>query len=176
MKTNLSVLGFTCCLMTGFFSYAQELDQPTTPVNPIKLHEATYEVPVKNADLLGSAVFPMMPATLSKSGNQIQVKFVIPTELTGVENTIALEGHLENGQAQLDYGNTKADCLADQEILMCKVAYQNLKIDQDQAVLLLNKRFQGDDLKNRLSIQKDFSTDPVGIIKIKLKSKSIYRK
>ena len=78
-------------------------------------------------------------------------------------------GAMTHGEGTLTYQNTKMNCLSDEITLSCRVAYQNIKMDQGKAEKILAKKFQGSDLEKRLIIQRGFSTDPVGIIKIKLK-------
>lgn len=133
------------------------------------LVEATYEVPVSDEKLKVSAVFEMKKMRLEHNGNALKMKYLIPQELTGDRNTVEFEGELNAGQGSLSYKDSKMDCLTDQSIMMCKVSYQQLKFDQERAVRILTGKFQGEELQRRMMIQKDFSTDPVGIIKIKLK-------
>lgn len=133
------------------------------------LIEASYEVPVSDENLKVSAVFEMKKMHLEQNGNTLKMKYLIPQELTGDRNKVEFEGELIDGQGSLTYKDSTMDCLSDANTMMCKVSYQQLKFDQDRAVRMLTRKFQGEELQRRMMIQKDFSTDPVGIIKIKLK-------
>ena len=46
---------------------------------------------------------------------------------------------------------------------------KSFECNQLKADKILAQKFQGDELQRRMMVQKGFSTDPVGIIKIKLK-------
>jgi hypothetical protein len=129
----------------------------------------TYEVPVTDEALKSAAVFELKKISYNKTGDQFKLKYLMPVELTGEENLVEFKGTIVDGQGSLVYQNNKMDCLTDQTTLMCKVAYQNLNINQLKAEDILKKKFSGEELTKKLTIQRDFSTDPVGIVKIKLK-------
>ncbi len=133
------------------------------------LTEATYEVPVTDPNLKSFSIFDLKKVKFLKNGDNVTLKYLVPQELTGERNKVEFEGSLVNGQGSLIYKDTKMDCLTDQSLLMCKVTYESLKFDQVKADQILASKFQGADLEKRMMVQKGFSTDPVGIIKIKLK-------
>lgn len=133
------------------------------------IREGFYEVPVEDPELADAAVFKLRRVLVEQKDKDFKIKYLVPLELTGEKNLVEFIGTIEQGEGTLVYQDTKMNCLSDQSTLMCKVVYQNLKFNQEKAELLMNSRFSGEDLKKRLLIQKDFSTDPVGVLKIKLK-------
>lgn len=165
MKKNLINL----FLATGLTLFATSAWTSSLDLQKLSVHGGSYEVPVDNPELAELAVFPLRRVQLEQNGKEFTLKYNVPIELTGEVNRVEFKGTIENGQGVLTYEDTKMNCLADQSTLMCKVAYQNLKFNQERAERIITSRFEGDDLRKRLMIQKDFSTDPVGVIKIKLK-------
>jgi len=131
--------------------------------------EGLYEVPVDDPNLADSAVFKLRRVQLEQNGQDFKLKYIVPVELTGEVNRVEFTGTINNGEGTLVYEDTKMKCLADQSTLMCKVVYQNLKFNQERAERILNSKFDGEELRKRLLIQGRFSTDPVGVVKIKLK-------
>lgn len=131
--------------------------------------EGLYEVPVDDPNLADSAVFKLRRVQLEQNGQDFKLKYIVPVELTGEINRVEFTGTINNGEGTLVYEDTKMKCLADQSTLMCKVVYQNLKFNQERAERILNSKFDGEELRKRLLIQGRFSTDPVGVVKIKLK-------
>lgn len=131
--------------------------------------ESMYEVPVNDASLADSATFKLRRVQVEQNGTEFKLKYNVPIELTGELNHVEFNGSIDNGEGTLTYENTKMNCLADQSTLMCKVVYQDLKFNQLRAERILSSKFSGEELKKRLVIQGKFSTDPVGVVKIKLK-------
>ncbi len=170
---RISTTQLLTTLAAGFISFqvgAQNIAQIQTTDSILNLYkEGTYEVPVQDADLQSAAVFNLSKVRLEQKDNHFSLKYMVPVELTGEKNALEFSGVIDQGAGTLTYKNTTMNCLTDDVTLSCKVAYQNLKIDQIKAEKLLSKKFQGADLAKRLMVQRDFSTDPVGIIKIRLK-------
>jgi len=165
MKKNLINL----FLATGLTLSASSALTSPLDLQKLSVRGGSYEVPVDNPELAELAVFPLRRVQLEQNGQEFTLKYNVPVELTGELNRIEFKGTIENGQGVLTYEDSKMNCLADQTTLMCKVAYQNLKFNQERAERIITSRFDGEELRKRLLIQKDFSTDPVGVIKIKLK-------
>ncbi len=138
-----------------------------------QLTTGTYEVPVVDADLKSAAQFNLKKVLFTQNGADFEIKYALPTELTGKKNVVQFKGTFNAGQGTADYENSKMDCLIDQDLLMCKVQFKDLDIDQDLAINKMSARFKGLDLTRRLSVQHGFSTDPVGVIKIKLTSTTL---
>ena len=128
----------------------------------------SYEVPVFETHLKSASQFTLKKVLFKQDGANFEIKYMIPTELTGEKNLIEFKGIFTAGQSSGFYENNKMDCLVDQSLLMCKVSFANLKIDQQLAENFMLAKIEGEDLGNRLSVQRSFSTDPVGIIRIKL--------
>ena len=133
----------------------------------------TYEVPVAELELKSAAQFDLKKVLFKQDGTNFEIKYTIPTQLTGEKNMIQFKGVLNAGVGSGVYGENKMDCLIDQTLLMCKVEYRNLKFDQPLAEKLMAANFKGDALIRRLAVQRGFSTDPVGVIKIKLSAKNL---
>jgi hypothetical protein len=157
---------FTLVLSLAVTTFAQAM---SVSEKIDSLNTGTYEVPVKNQDLLSSARFPLKKIEFEQIGNQIKLKYLVPVELTGEKNFVEFEGTLDSGTGSLTYENNVMNCLSDQTMMMCKVTYQNLKFDQIKAEMILTRKFKGQELQKRMLVQRDFSTDPVGVIKINLK-------
>ena len=130
----------------------------------------TYEVPVADADLKSAAQFNLKKVLFKQNGAQFEIKYALPTELTGKKNIVQFKGVFDAGQGIADYENSKMDCLIDQDLLMCKVQFKDLDINQELALRKMSAKFKGLDLARRMSVQRGFSTDPVGVLKIKLNS------
>jgi hypothetical protein len=154
-------------IVCSHFSFAQNVGQ--NDLNPLEFREGVYEVPVNDPNLADAAVFKLRRVQLEQNGTDIKLKYRVPVELTGEVNQVEFIGSINNGEGTLVYEKNKMNCLADQSTLMCKVAYQDLKFNQVRAERILSAKFNGDELRKRLLIQGKFSTDPVGVIKIKLK-------
>ncbi len=131
--------------------------------------QGTYEVPVSDQNLADAATFNLKKVRVRQTNDVLKVKYLIPIELTGEKNLFEFEGSFVNGQGTLQYNDQQMDCATDATQLMCTVAYKGLNLNQLKAENLLSRKFQGSELQKRLSVQKDFSTDPVGIIRIKLR-------
>ncbi len=154
----------------SFSAQAQNIAQIQTTDSILDLYkEGSYEVPVTDARLQDAAVFDLKKVRLEQIDNHFTMKYLVPVELTGEKNLMEFKGTMNRGQGNLIYENTTMNCNSDEVTLTCKVAYQNLKFNQTKAEKLLARKFEGLALEKRLTIQKDFSTDPVGIIKVKLK-------
>lgn len=129
---------------------------------------ATYEVPVKDQPELANAnIFRMRNVTLEKAGEMTFLKYSLPLELTGKLNVIEFKGQLDkSGNGKLDYEQNQMDCQEDKISLTCNVAFKGLNIDQNFAANIIAKNFPKSQRDLRVQIQKKFSTDPVGIIRI----------
>ena len=167
----MKVISFTiAAFLITTQARAQNIAQIQTSDSIFSLYkEGSYEVPVKDPELQSAAVFELKKVRLEQNENQFSLKYMLPTELTGEKNVMEFSGTMTHGEGTLTYQNTKMNCLSDEMTLSCRVAYQNIKMDQSKAEKILSKKFQGSELEKRLIIQRGFSTDPVGIIKVKLK-------
>ncbi len=166
---NLSILNLISALVitvSSLMSIAQNAD---LDIKPKTLREGQYEVPIDDPTLSDAAIFKLRRVQLEQNGNDIKLKYIVPVELTGEVNRVEFTGTINGGEGTLIYENTKMNCLADQSTLMCNVAYQDLKFNQEKADRILNAKFGGEDLRKRILIQGKFSTDPVGVVKIKLR-------
>lgn len=167
MKLNLlNIILASSLIASALTVSAQEQIGDLKPFAP---REGMYEVPVDDPDLADAAVFKLRRVQLEQNGKDFKLKYNVPIELTGEMNRVEFTGTINNGEGTLVYQDTKMNCLADQSTLMCKVLYQNLKFNQERAERILNSKFDGEELRKRLLIQGRFSTDPVGVVKIKLK-------
>lgn len=166
IKHTLALLIF----LGSSFSFADDFESLSG------FHEGSYEVPVKDPNLADYAVFKLHQVHLEQEGNHFKLKYLVPVELTGEENFVEFSGTFENGSGTLTYEKAKMECLADQSTFTCKVAYQDLKMDSKKAEEILTAHLKGEDLQRRLQIQRDFSTDPVGLVKIKLKQELKHHK
>lgn len=162
MKTLKYLFIISMMIVTGFNVQAES--QFTT---------GTYEVPVADAALKSAAQFNLKKVLFKQNGADFEIKYALPTELTGKKNVVQFNGVFNAGQGTAEYENSKMDCLIDQSLLMCKVQFKDLEIDQDLAVRKMSAKFKGLDLARRMSVQRGFSTDPVGILKIKLNSMTV---
>ena len=131
--------------------------------------EASYEVPASDPSLQVSAIFELKKIKIEQTGTHLKMKYLVPQELTGHRNVLEFEGEMNAGQGSLFYKDAQMDCLSDESTMKCKVTYQQLKFNQARAEKMMARKFQGEELLRRMMVQKDFSTDPVGIIQIKLK-------
>ena len=169
MKLNLlSLILASSLTFSSVASQAQDA-APVIDLKPLSPREGLYEVPVSDPELVDAATFKLRRVQLEQNGKDFKLKYIVPVELTGEVNRVEFTGTINDGEGTLVYENTKMNCLADQSTLMCKVAYQNLKFNQEKVERILNAKFDGEELRKRLLIQGKFSTDPVGVIKIKLK-------
>lgn len=130
------------------------------------IEAAYYEVPTSQAHLKSAAQFKIKKLSVQQNTDgQTLIKYQVPEELTGLDNTVEFSGKLTaSGPLTSDHG--VLNCLANTQKMMCSVSYQTLDFNSDLAKDLLAKKFQGEDLVNRLKIQEKFSTDPIGIIHI----------
>lgn len=136
------------------------------PINSYR--EGRYEVPVDNPDLLMAAQFKLKKVRLEQNGQDFKIKYLVPVELTGQKNLLEFSGKITDGSGTLGYEDDQMTCKTEEADLVCQVKYKNLKFDQTLAEKILTERFKDQDLEKRLRIQKDFSTDPVGILRITL--------
>lgn len=138
-----------------------------------QLTSGTYEIPVVEADLKSAAQFTLKKVLFKQNGSDFEIKYALPTELTGKKNIVQFKGVFNAGQGTAEYEDSKMDCLIDQALLMCKVQFKNLDINQELAINKMSAKFKGLDLAKRMSVQDRFSTDPVGILRIKLNPTSL---
>lgn len=132
------------------------------------LTTGTYEVPVENSEIKAASLFKLSKVSIHQNGDHLNLKYTMPTELTGTKNIIELDGINKDGPTSVFYKNNQFDCLSNETYLTCKVQYQDLDINQALAEKNLFQKFQGNNLQDRMTVQKIFSTDPIGVIKIKL--------
>jgi hypothetical protein len=131
------------------------------------IEAAYYEVPTSQAHLKSAAQFKIRKLSVQQNTEgQTLIKYQVPEELTGLDNTVEFSGSLTADGGTLTSDHGVLNCLANTNKMMCSVSYQKLDFSSDLAKDLLAKKFQGEDLVNRLKIQEKFSTDPIGIIHI----------
>ncbi len=137
-----------------------------------KIGQATYEVPTSQSDLKASSLFNISKVEVSRNQNNITtVKYLVPEELTGLQNIIEFSGVLNEDEGTLtsEYGILK--CLTGKRQLMCTASYLDLEFDSEKAKEIMAQKFQDQELQNRLRLQEKFSTDPIGIIRIYFKNR-----
>jgi hypothetical protein len=131
------------------------------------IESAYYEVPTSQAHLKSASQFKIKKLSVQQNTEgQTLIKYQVPEELTGLDNTVEFLGNLTADGGTLTSDHGVLNCLANTQKMMCSVSYQTLDFNYELAKDLLAKKFQGDDLVNRLKIQEKFSTDPIGIIHI----------
>lgn len=140
-----------------------------------KSFQGTYEVPVNDSDLKTAALFDLQRIKITQTENTMNLKYTIPAELTGVRKyEVTFSGPFENGHGVLTAAEHQMDCTLtssanEEKNLDCKVEYVNLMINNENAKKIMAAKFKDQELDKRLLVQQGFSTDPVGIIHLKLK-------
>ena len=130
---------------------------------------AAYEVPTSQNELKASSIFQIDDISIKQNKDSTTtIKYVVPEELTGLRNKLDFTGNLNSGSGELTSEHGFMKCLSNRKKMMCTVTYQQLDFDSGLALQKMSDKFKNEELKNRLSIQEKFSTDPVGIIHIRL--------
>ncbi|MEQ1724157.1 MAG: hypothetical protein ABL930_13370 [Pseudobdellovibrio sp.] len=130
---------------------------------------AAYEVPTSQNELKASSVFKIEEISIKRNiDNTTTIKYVVPEELTGLRNELDFTGNLSSGSGDLTSDQGYMKCLSNRKKMMCTVTYQNLDFDSGLALQKMSNKFKDEELNNRLTVQEKFSTDPVGIIHIRL--------
>lgn len=129
-----------------------------------------YEVPVSDLDLKSASLFDMQKVKVKQSKETLTIKYTFPSELIGREWRAEFSGPFENGHGVLTSGEHQMNCqLTEKSNLNCHVQFNHLVIDQENAKKIMATKFKDEELEKKLLVQQGFSTDPVGIVRLKLK-------
>ena len=112
---------------------------------------ATYEVPVP-AELEPYARFPVEKSRVSLKDGELEVKYMLPLELTGLENHLVFRGTVDaRGLARIENEQGTADCnLATN---MCHLKYKKLNFDLARvADALRAHNFSSEEFDGRLAV------------------------
>jgi hypothetical protein len=130
---------------------------------------AAYEVPTSQNELKASSIFQIDDISIKQNKDYTTtIKYVVPEELTGLRNKLDFTGNLSSGSGELTSEHGFMKCLSNRKKMMCTVTYQQLDFDSGLAQQKMSNKFKDEELNNRLTILEKFSTDPVGIIHIRL--------
>lgn len=149
-----------------------------------------YIVPTDDAALTEASQFNLEKVAVSDFNGLTTVSFEVPAELVGEPLPVKYFGSLVDGAGTLHGQNIGYETPIKNEIhcstvvstlasatasatasqLICNVDYKGLTIDSKKAEAILIDRHSADQdlLAKKILIQKKFSTDPVGVVEIKL--------
>ena len=153
MSNNSKALVFIASLLTVSSVFAQ-------------FHRAVYEVPSADSAVSSTTQFEMQNVFVMKTADhQTMIRYTLPLQLTGQINTFEFKTQPDGSLA---YDNDEMKCDEQDQQLVCTVKFTNLKLDNLRAQMIIQKRFEGEELSRRIEAQARFSTDPVGVITIQL--------
>lgn len=123
---------------------------------------SSYEIPgVKDPRLSNYSIEPL---AFNVEGDEAQIDYMLPWELTGIANRIHATGKLV-GENTVVLQGPQSDLNCNLTLKKCDVRYHNLVIDLDT----LKERLQLQNLNTetvnaRLAVARQFSGDPIGVI------------
>ena len=153
MKLNLFIL----TLAIGFSGFAKAEQESS---------RARYSVPVKNERLKKFADFQIEKVEETKEGNQTEIRYILPLELTGVPNEVTFRTLEAEESALTTLSGPNGSMMCSEGLTkLCTVQFKNLKIDEAARLdILQSKSSSARELRGRLSVAKSFSGDPGGVL------------
>ena len=98
-----------------------------------------------------------------------KIEFPLPQELTGVPQTVLMEkGEGNSWSGPLVNG----ECETQGRFFICHMKFQNLNFSLDDAEAYITSKYPKAEIKNRLSLAREFSGEPIGILTYKLSGKN----
>ncbi len=127
---------------------------PYAAANPYggkALSPSTYEVPVP-AELEPYARFPVEKSRVRLKDGELEVKYMLPLELTGLENHLVFRGTVDaRGLARIENDQGTADC--NLVTNMCHLKYKKLNFDLARvADALRAHNFSPEEFDGRLAV------------------------
>lgn len=148
-KTSL-FLGLSAC----FLALADTTDTP-----------GTYNVPVKEEELVASSNYNNDYTYHEKDGKIVRIKYDLPLELAGNLNNIDIS---YTGDASYPWSGelAKGDCLETNGTFKCNLIYEKekLSIDPEKTEAVIRETFAGNEseIERRLRVAEIFRSEPAG--------------
>ncbi|MFN7904923.1 MAG: hypothetical protein ACK5P5_07035 [Pseudobdellovibrionaceae bacterium] len=131
---------------------------------------ADYMVPM-NKSKTNSAVFKMLDLQYHRCGNNIQVVYDLPLDLTGEKNIVLMTGEFQHVSNTIKIAGDLGSGLCAQSgaaELRCDVRFQKLKLNPEKAIQLVSEQNLSLVEFNRKKVAVGrFSGNPVGFFTIK---------
>lgn len=141
---------------------------------------AVYEIPIpeelaNEPDVQTLATFSVTDVDIERNGDQVEIEYHLPMELTGTAQEIEVTGTIpaDGGPLHLSGHGTKAVCPSATDLSNCELIYENLYIDtQARSQILKNLSKTPQELVLREKLAASFCAAasegrPCGILKIK---------
>ena len=129
-----------------------------------------YYVPVAE-QLNEYALFPLTDIEIEHEGDDVEIEYDLPVELTGVVNRIEFKGVVPaSGPMILNSNYGKMECPAANDFSNCAVSYKNLNFDDRALTKLLEQISASDDELNKRQLVAQrfrFGGEPHGFVRVK---------
>lgn len=128
-----------------------------------KSHRAVYEVPGFSG---GDGFYSIEKIRLNIDGNNVELRYALPVELTGAVNFISASGVMTSPTTAVLSG-PKSDFECNFSSGQCVGHYKNLEIDLDLVQQRLAEAgFSMDQIQSKLAVSRRFGGDSIGVIHI----------
>ncbi len=131
-----------------------------------EVKEAQYEVPVRE-ELKPFAAFSIPAVTTTElDGEQVQLDYLLPLELTGNPNRIVMSGSYDrSGGATFKGAHATAQCKADAAAWTCSVRFRGLDLNSVKALEAIHRgATTPQEAEGRAEVARSFFSDPIGIL------------
>lgn len=129
---------------------------------------ATYQVPVPSEKLAHLATFEITNYQIITNNKGVRyMSYTLPEDLTGEQMAIIMPLVSEADSKKLfESEQGTADCTGKWIALECSVRFQNLEIKQSNVIPHLFLKYgYNQETKNRITVSRIFSNDPIGLVK-----------